>query len=297
MVRPTMLVSIPWGAYDRGIMTAKRVSVVVVGDEILSGRVVDTNGPHLAARLRDLGAELCRIEVVGDDVAVIAETVSRLSPGHDWVITSGGVGPTHDDVTMEGVAKGLGRELVVESRIVELVRKWRGEVDEAGLHMARLPAGARLREVDGHLPVVIVGNVIVLPGVPRLLQSKFELITDLFLGDEQPKTTRIFRLERSELAEAGRISHLAEHIGPKVALGSYPIRLRGDHPMLELTLTSRDTRALDRAVEDLVTAFPDAVERRTGDGQAGNRQEGDAREAATTGDDRRAPEQKRAEEG
>ncbi len=242
-------------------MTAKRICVVVVGDEILSGRVVDDNGPYLAKRLGELGADLTRIEVVGDDVSIIAESIARTGPAHDFVITSGGVGPTHDDVTMEGVARGLGRDLVVEPRILELVKQWRGHVDESGLHMARLPAGSQLREVDGHLPVVIADNVVVLPGVPRLLRSKFELLADMFRGDELPKRTRIFRMERSELSEASRITQLADRVGPKVALGSYPVRLRGDHPVLELTLTSRDAQALDRAVEELTAMFPESVER------------------------------------
>ncbi len=250
-------------------MAVRSVCVVVVGDEILSGRVADSNSSYLAKRLSELGAELKRIEVVGDDVSVIAETIARVSPAHDWVITSGGVGPTHDDVTMEGVARGLGRGLVVEQRIVDLVRKWRGEVDESAMHMAHLPEGSTLRDVEGHLPVVIADNVIVLPGVPRLLRAKFERITDLFMGDEHPKVTRIFRLERSELALAGRITELAEQIGPAVALGSYPIRIREHRPVLELTLTSRDMDALAEAVHHLCEMFPEARERGLG-GEAGD---------------------------
>jgi molybdenum cofactor synthesis domain-containing protein len=126
-------------------------AIIVIGNEILSGKVLDTNAPFLTRELRAIGVTLKRILTIPDEVDEIAVAVKEFRPRYDVVFTSGGVGPTHDDVTMEGIAKGLGRRLVrhpaIETRLREFYKE---HVNDARLKMSEVPEGAELL-VDGRL--------------------------------------------------------------------------------------------------------------------------------------------------
>ena len=242
-------------------MSVKSIAIVIVGNELLSGRIRDVNAAYLAQRLRELGSDLGRIEFIGDHVSTIAETVRRLSGRHDQVLVCGGIGPTHDDVTMEGVAQAFDVDIVERPELVALMRAWKKRLpDGAAERLASIPAGSELISVDDHFPAVMKENVFILPGVPRLLRAKFEAIAGLFQSDEHFVETTIFRLERTELAVAEQITRLAEAVGPDVGLGSYPQRLGPVSPQLQLVLTSRDPVALERGKAALLAAFPDAQE-------------------------------------
>src|SRR5262249_41300729 len=146
---------------------------ILIGNEILSGKIVDANASYLCRELRGLGVDVRKITVIPDDVDLIAFEVSAFSRAFDVVFTSGGVGPTHDDVTIEGVARALGVPVVRDQRLVRLLeafyRDRRQELNEARLKMAEVPEGAELMAGETlTFPAVLVRNIYVLPGVPEI---------------------------------------------------------------------------------------------------------------------------------
>src|SRR5262245_4330946 len=161
---------------------ARTAGIILIGNEILSGKVVDVNASYLCRELRSLGVEVRRISVIPDEVDLIAAEVREQSGAFDVVFTSGGVGPTHDDVTMEGVARALGVRVVRDPRLVALIETFaRGPVNEARLKMAEIPEGALLLAGETlRFPAVLAQNVYVLPGVPEIFRQKFEALKESF---------------------------------------------------------------------------------------------------------------------
>ena len=159
-------------------------ALLVIGNEILSGKVVDTNSPFLAAELRKLGVDLERILTIPDDIDLIAREVRTMSDSYDYVFTSGGIGPTHDDLTMDAIAKSFDRELELNLSMIERMERHQGSAaNDSQRKMAMIPAGAQVIDAgDLWFPVVIVENVHVFPGIPKLLQKKFHSIKDRFSG-------------------------------------------------------------------------------------------------------------------
>ena len=151
----------------------KTAAVLAIGDEILSGRTRDSNIHYLASWLTERGVALMEARIVGDELDDIFSALNDLRARYDYVFTSGGIGPTHDDITVDAIANAFGVEVVAHPRAVELITNWyqtRGEeVTEARLHMARTPAGAVLIEnkISG-APGVRIENVFVMAGVPRI---------------------------------------------------------------------------------------------------------------------------------
>lgn len=195
-------------------------AVLLVGNELLSGRVADENLTFLARRLFELGVPLCRAEVCRDEPGEIAQAVARLSPLVTWVFTTGGVGPTHDDVTMEGVAGAFGVRVVVEPTLETLVREHFGaDCTPAHLRLAWAPAGAALEGGGAGWPTVRMHNVFVLPGVPAVLRRKFERLAPLFR--QRPLFREAFGLVADEALLAPALERVARDF-PQVAVGSYP---------------------------------------------------------------------------
>jgi len=235
-------------------------AIIVIGNEILSGKVIDTNAPFLTRELRAIGVTLKRILTIPDEVDEIAEAVKEFRPRYDVVFTSGGVGPTHDDVTMEGIAKGLGRRLVrhpaIETRLREFYKE---HVNDARLKMSEVPEGAELL-VDGRLgfPTVKCENFYILPGIPELFEQKFEALRERFSAT--PYTMRVVYTREGE-------GSIAEHLNatlaafPELLLGSYP-KLSHPEYTVKLTLESKDPEYVDRALAHLLRLLPvDAVVR------------------------------------
>lgn len=195
--------------------------IVIIGDEILSGKFVEENAAFLVGELRALGVELRRITIVPDDLDDIATTVVDYATRFDHVFTSGGVGPTHDDVTMEAIAKGFGTTVTRHPDLEARVRGyWKDQLVDANLRLADVPAGAHLVYGKDHIwPVVAYQNVYILPGVPALFRRKFVDIRDRFRSLPVTAARLYVDLEEGQLAP-----HLdaivAEH--PGVKLGSYP---------------------------------------------------------------------------
>ena len=232
----------------------RTAGIIIIGNEILSGKVVDTNAPFLTRELRAIGVTLKRILTIPDEVDEIAEAVKEFRPRYDVVFTSGGVGPTHDDVTMEGIAKGLGRRLVrhpaIESRLREFYKE---HVNDARLKMSEVPEGAELL-VDGRLgfPTVKCENFYILPGIPELFEQKFEALRERFSAT--PYTMRVVYTREGE-------GSIAEHLNatlaafPELLLGSYP-KLSHPEYTVKLTLESKDPEYVNRALAHLLQLLP-----------------------------------------
>lgn len=224
-------------------------SVVIIGNEILTGKFADENGPFFIRRFRELGVDLQRIVIIRDGLDEIAHEVARCSADSDHVFTTGGVGPTHDDMTFEGVARAFDVPLVLESRLVSLMERFGMPTNQANLRMATLPQGAELRFVEGaHYPVIRVRNVWVLPGVPQLVKRKFEIVAPLIAGRRVECVKVYARNHETDVAMelAG-----VQSAHPAVDVGSYP-RFDGDDHKLIVTLESRDTAALLAARDALL---------------------------------------------
>src|SRR5690348_16648921 len=150
-------------------MRERSCALVVVGNEILSGKVQDSNAYFAARELRKIGVALNRIAVIPDDLKPIADEVAYCARTFDFVLTSGGVGPTHDDITMEAVAMAFGRKLVIDPELERVIRQHFTERIATGMKMAEVPQGAVLNAAgDIRFPTVQVENVYILPGIPQI---------------------------------------------------------------------------------------------------------------------------------
>lgn len=235
-----------------------RAGIIVIGNEILSGKVVDANSPYLCRELRQLGVDVERIATIPDVIDVIAHEVRTMSDAFDFVFTSGGVGPTHDDLTMDGVAQAFGVPLRVHESIVERIERAQGKpVNESLLKMASLPEGAVLIDAgDLWFPVVLVRNVYIFPGIPELLRRKFESIRARFQG--VPFVLRRVYVRRRESDIAADLHALLAEF-PELLLGSYP-RIGEVEFHVLLTLESRDSLYVQRALDALLARLPqDAI--------------------------------------
>ncbi|MBA3452363.1 MAG: competence/damage-inducible protein A [Deltaproteobacteria bacterium] len=225
-------------------------AIVIIGDEILSGKFVEENAAFLIGELRALGVDLKRITVIPDDRDDIAATVREQAAKFDHVFTSGGVGPTHDDVTMEAIALAFGTTVIREPVLEQRVRAyWGDRLAEPNLRLADVPAGAELvYGKDQVWPVVAYRNVYILPGVPTLFRRKFVDIRDRF----RTETVTIARVYID--ADEGQIAKDLDNVvaaHPSVKIGSYPRFAEKDFRVL-VTLEGRDTAEVAAAFALLV---------------------------------------------
>lgn len=204
-------------------------AALVIGNEILSGKVSDANVLVLAQTLRKLGVLLQRVVMVMDDVDTIAKEVWALSTTHDHVFTSGGVGPTHDDLTVEGVAKAFGVGVESSEVMEQLLRAYYGErLQEGHLLMARVPAGSRLvTSKEMPWPAVVKENVWVLPGVPPIFAAKMQsVVAELGAGRPFVSHAVYTNLDEGQLKE--RLDQVVAAFSD-VDVGSYPKWGDSDH--------------------------------------------------------------------
>lgn len=208
-------------------LVVKRAAALMIGGELLSGKIRDENFYQLSLMLRSRGITLARAVFCPDDRELIARDVRELSQQHDVVFTSGGVGPTHDDVTVEAISLALGVDTIISEEMYELVRRFsRGEPEATLRLMARVPSGARLVQPPGVTeerpgwPLVVVRNIWILPGVPELFRSKLAVVRDALCGPAPFSSARVYcRLAESELKEA---LDAVVRAHPGVEVGSYP---------------------------------------------------------------------------
>lgn len=229
---------------------AKTAAIIVIGNEILSGKTKDENSGYLAQELRNLGVDVRKILVIPDELETIADEVRNASELHDYVFTTGGVGPTHDDVTMHGIARAFNQKI---KRNRELEAALRGyyppQLVEGNLLMADVPENSRLLSRPGMwFPVIIVENVYIFPGVPEILQRKFANIREIFREDPFHLVEIFLR------ADEGQIALILHHVlqkFPELQLGSYPYFTRPEYS-IKLTLESKDSMYLKAAHDFLV---------------------------------------------
>jgi molybdenum cofactor synthesis domain-containing protein len=236
----------------------KTAGIILIGNEILSGKISDANAAWLCHELRALGVDVRRVSVIPDEVALIAEEVAALSRRYDVVFTSGGVGPTHDDVTIEGAARGLGMAVVQHPALVALLRRHLGAgVTPAHLKMAEVPDGAELVDDDSlGFPTIVAGNVYILPGVPEIFRQKFETIRERFR--EPPYHVKSVFVRIGEGTLAAHLNALL-HEYPALLLGSYP-ELANPEYRVKVTLESKDAAYLEDALAAFLARLPgDAV--------------------------------------
>jgi molybdenum cofactor synthesis domain-containing protein len=217
-------------------------AAVIIGNEILTGKFPDENGPWLIERSREIGLDLKRMTVIEDTVEAIAEEVAISAKRVDWVLTTGGIGPTHDDVTMQGIAAAFGLQIERNETLRGMIETYMGnKVNDAALQMADVPQGSILwQENVKHFPVVVCRNVVIFPGVPAYFQAKFNAIAHRFEG--QPIQSLKLITHQTEPAIA-QVLAMADTRWADVAIGSYP-RFDTSPRSVIITLDSRSMQSL-----------------------------------------------------
>lgn len=235
----------------------KTAAALIIGNEILTGKVQEENVAFLARELFGLGVVLRRVIVCPDEMDDIVADLNELRRRHDLVVTSGGVGPTHDDITIDAVARAFGRDVVRSAEVEALIRHHYGDRVTAGhLRMANMPEGAQLvRSPELPWPTIHLENVYVLPGVPAIFRRKFDAIRPR-LGGEIPFVSRAVYT----LCDEGEVAALLQRLTvehPEVAIGSYP-RFRDPEYRVKITFDGRDPAVVDAAADAFVTALDPA---------------------------------------
>jgi molybdenum cofactor synthesis domain-containing protein len=234
-------------------------AVLVIGNEILSGRTNDANLHYLARRLTEIGIRLAEARVVEDDAGAIGTALNALRRAHTYVFTTGGIGPTHDDITAESIAKAMKLPLITDKRALALLKahyERRGTtLNAARRRMARMPKGATL--VDNPVssaPGFRIRNVFVMAGVPLIMQAMFESVAGALQGGP-PLISRTVRVSLPEGDFAAALGKLQQRFAD-VSIGSYPMFLRRD-PGVRIVLRSQDKARLAAAVEGLFALIAD----------------------------------------
>ncbi len=231
-------------------MRQKTAAVVIIGNEILTGKTDDENARFLIGELHALGVALRRIITIPDDVEEIAAAVRESAARFDYVFTSGGVGPTHDDVTIEGVAQAFGCGIVRHPELAAVIRDYFGSsVDEARMRMADAPEGSELIcSATTRWPVLATRNVYILPGVPEIFRAKFAAIRERFRA--APFHTSVVFTREDEFDIASRLNQVAT-MHPDVAIGSYPDFASRDY-RVKITVEAYEPDSVERAKTLLV---------------------------------------------
>jgi molybdenum cofactor synthesis domain-containing protein len=238
-----------------GLVTA---ALLVIGDEILSGRTKDKNIGYIAEYLTALGIDLREVRVVGDEESEIVTALNALRARHTYVFTTGGIGPTHDDITAECVAKAFGVAIDFDPRAIKILgdrlKQTGGEFNEARMRMTRIPAGADLvHNKVSAAPGFWLGNVIVMAGVPSIMQAMLDEVAPKL----QTGVKMLSETVRADCREGDIGTPLGEiaKAYPDVAIGSYPFFDEKTGPNTNVVLRARDQGKLTAArgaVEDML---------------------------------------------
>jgi len=233
-------------------------AMIVIGDEILSGRTRDSNMHHLSGQLTEAGIDLKEVRVIGDEVDTIISAVRAMAASYDHVFTSGGIGPTHDDITANCIAAAFGVSIDVrdDARAILAAHyaKSGTELNEARLRMARIPEGASL--IDNPVsaaPGFTLQNVHVMAGVPSVFQAMVQSVLPTLTGGA-PLISKTLRIERGEGDIAGPLGALAVAF-PDLSMGSYPFQKDGKYGA-HIVIRGNDDAQIDDAMIQLQAAFP-----------------------------------------
>jgi molybdenum cofactor synthesis domain-containing protein len=226
-------------------------AMLVIGDEILSGRTQDANVAHFATVLGELGIQLKEVRVIPDEEDVIVDAVNIVRLKFDYVFTTGGIGPTHDDITADSMAKAFGVGIEHDPRAVAIMEARHGKehLNEARLRMARIPIGADLVENPiSAAPGFVFENVYVMAGIPMIAESMLETIKHQLVGGKPVLSKSI----AAQLAEGQVAAGLTAIQGrfPDVSIGSYPYYIKGQFGV-SLVLRSQEVDLLDKAYDEV----------------------------------------------
>lgn len=240
-------------------------ALILIGEELLSGKIDDANGVHTIRTLRRIGVDLREIHMIGDEIERIGDVVREAAQRYDVVFTSGGIGPTHDDLTMRGIAAGFGLTLQRHEGMMELIRGRFGSTPaqlKVWERMAMLPEGCSVVVSEGTgVPIFRLNNVWILPGVPELFRLQFDQIARSLEG--VPTLLRTIYVTVGEGDLAPHLDAVVE-AHPNAAVGSYPVLHADDHKT-RLTVESKDEAALMAAYDALLKSLPQGWIVRVGD--------------------------------
>lgn len=239
-------------------MSNPTAAMLVIGDEILSGRTRDANMYHLAGKLTQAGINLREVRVVSDDRDAIVDAVKSLSAANDHVFSSGGIGPTHDDITADCIAAAFDKHIDVRedarSILAAHYAKTGMELNQARLRMARIPDGAELIENPVSMaPGFTLGNVHVMAGVPSVFQAMVESLLPTLTGGA-PLVSETLRIDRGEGDIAGPLGALAAEY-PGLSMGSYPFQLKSGKYGSNVVVRGSDAASVRTAIERLSALF------------------------------------------
>jgi molybdenum cofactor synthesis domain-containing protein len=236
---------------------SKTAGIVIIGNEVLSGKTQDINSHFFCSELRQLGVDVQKISTIPDEIELIGEEVAGFSKRFDWVFTSGGVGPTHDDVTIDGIAYGFGLKVVRHPDIEQRMRRRLGsDINEARLRMANVPEGAELLATEAlFAPIIKIYNVFIFPGIPKILQERFHAVKERFR--DAPYFLKVVYVRQGEGVIASLMNDLLLKY-PQLLLGSYPVLDIPDYKV-KVTLESKDSAYLDQALQSFLSSLPDGA--------------------------------------
>lgn len=230
------------------------VGVAVIGNEVLSAKIVDANGPLILDKLSAIGVRVAELAIVPDDVPRIAQLVRTFAQQFDWVITTGGVGPTHDDCTWRAVAQAFDLPIALHEQLAVRIAGHLGVTLSAEQQrLAMLPKGVEIIDGTGRWPLFRLRNVYVLPGVPALVARNVAQICEILRADGVlPDALATVYLDVDEWHSVGHIDAVvAAH--PAVSIGSYPVFDQADH-RLRLTFEAAETTDVQAALHTLAAA-------------------------------------------
>ncbi|XP_041367426.1 FAD synthase-like [Gigantopelta aegis] len=238
--------------------------IIVIGDEILKGQTADTNSHFICKHLYSMGVKVQKISVIPDDLSTIASEVAEFSQRYTHVITSGGIGPTHDDVTFEGVAKAFKEDIIPHPDLVELIKKYFNTEDlkSPKMKMAYIPRSAKIQygvnKTTGErtrYPLVSVHNVYMFPGIPSILEHAFVLLKDNFCNPGVEFHSKYIYVNLDEVSITSILNEVDSKFKEHVVLGSYP-DINNSYYKVKLTLESLSPQHLEDACNHLKTVLP-----------------------------------------
>ena len=229
-----------------------KAALIIIGNEILSGRTKDKNLTYLAEWLNEIGIQLYEVRVIRDDESEIIDCVNLLREKYNYVFTTGGIGPTHDDITTESIAKAFNVELETNPEALRILKGYykEGELNEARLKMTLLPQGAELVENPvTKAPGFKMENVFIMAGIPSIMQGMLEGARK-FLEVGNKMSSKSIDVFMPESAVAGELSKIQDNYS-NVEIGSYPFNKEGQFGT-SLVMRSADLEALDRCEDEIV---------------------------------------------
>ena len=235
-------------------MSSFTAGVIVIGDEILSGRTLDTNSNFIAKKLIDAGIELVEVIVIQDNKKTIIEKVLNYSSKYSYVFTTGGIGPTHDDITSESISEAFELNYEFNQKAFEILSNYypKGEFNESRQRMAKMPAGSELIiNPMTAAPGFKIKNVYVLPGVPEIMQVMFtELVKTINKGN--PKITRTINTDLYESKIANHLKNIQNKYKDS-SIGSYPyFNLTAKTGGVNIVVSSWNMKSVQPIVDDIV---------------------------------------------